>query len=318
MNRTDLSANSYYESNYVIRPGTKCSVHVLYSLSSVINFDSDIDNILEVDGYVEISSLSFSKTIDFTTISLTYSNDLLTSYVSIPASSQNTIDMYIEKYVVQDEEVVSFSAFDNKKYFNYIEEKDGYIVPYTIIEFTYPENAVTINKVTITPIIEKRGIELKDGIEYRLDSQGILSFDNKQEIILNQGLKIKKIHYTLYNKTYKEKNGEFVFVEYIDNKWQDGYTEANGLLFYEFYIFVTTNKALCVFDMFGNLSIPIIEDTFIKNGGDLTTDQFDNLYITYKNRILKYHIRHDMALISRSEKRIYFRENNPRFNIQFK
>ena len=98
---------------------------------------------------------------------------------------------------------------------------------------------------------------LKDYTTYKMRNDGFLQWDNTNEFILMKGKQVFRVLKQDYDGPYLKQENAYLYVEFIDTSWQDGYTNANGILIYDNYLFVTTNKALCVFDRYAPLQNPI-------------------------------------------------------------
>lgn len=319
MKSTEINNYSYYESSTKIRPGTYCYVTTKYRTQISFKFNSNIENSYTLNGYFEKTSISFDKDVNIYEITIKYNSENDTTLIEMPIMQEDEITCTINKIDTNLELKQAFSAFDNKQYYNLYEIIDGYVTPCSIIEYTRPENAYYIDEVNIEPVKYRTGIEYLNSIQYNMFSDGILVYNEddieKRELVLAKGIKTKKIHKNLYSGPYIKTEGEYVHVEYQDNSLQEGFNKITGILFYDKWLLVLTNKGMCVFDRFTKLEKPLLFDNHVLPGNDITIDAYDNLYVTYKNKIYKYHIRHDFVYINRAEKRVYLREDNPHFDM---
>lgn len=322
MELTNVNNYSYYEKSNVIRPGTICLVTLTYRMECYYEFDSSISQNFLIEGYTEKTGLVFDKLVELNKVTIIYNKDDNTSNIIIEPLNLGTVKISYYKINRRQSLSKSFSAFSNKLYYNFYNIENNTVVPCTIIEYNMPPIYYKIDSVIIDPIVEFRGIDYKDGIEYKIDNQGILQYteDNivKKELLLTKGIQYIKIHKDFYNGPYIQVEDDMLLVKYQNNEWLDDYITTGGLLFYDSYILVTTNNGLCVFDRFNCSGSPLFVDTTIHSIGDLTVDEYDNLYITRKNKIRKYHIRHDMSYKVEDERRIYFREKVPFFTLNIK
>jgi hypothetical protein len=313
--------NIYYCDPIEVRPGTICRADLEYFTDTEITFDfrSDPFVIFEIEGLVNKFSLSCNRDFKLSEVTLQY-DDLkdVTTFVLFKSSFYDTeedITFSFYKIIKFKEDVKSFCAFDDPRFYDYFETINGVIHPLTMVEFTKFDTMKAITKCEITPITESTGVEHYNGVPFTMNNMGKLVYGDQSENILEKGLVTKKVRADLFNGRILRIDGDYAFIEYYDCSLQDGYERINGILYYEDYLFVTTNKGLCVFDRWTRLQNPIFVDETIKDGQDMTLTENDELLVAGKKTIKKYHIRHDLCL--QQGRRILFRERKPYFYLDF-
>lgn len=322
--QTTIESNTFMCSSNLIRHGTLCNVEITYNYQIKFNLDfeeNETEKVIDLIGQVTLSS--FNCDVDFTLsyINIQYDEETNISTVTFPVETFNDISDIIHceflsrtKYNTQ---LKTFSAFTSRKYYNLYDIINNKVYPKTLITISVPQEYNSIVNIDIEPIYEKNGIEVLDYTTYKMRNDGFLQWDNTNEFILMKGKQVFRVLKQDYDGPYLKQENTYLYVEFIDTSWQDGYTNANGILIYDNYLFVTTNKALCVFDRYAPLQNPIFIDDTIKDGLDMTVDEYDRLYVLYPDRIRKYKIRHDLIYtgLVNTERRIYFREKDPRVYV---
>lgn len=321
--QTPIESNTYMCNSTIVRGGTLCNVDITYNYKNNISFSfaDQEEEVIEVEGQVTLYSIVSDHDMVISLITIEYDEETNISTITFTKEAfYDTTDEINCSFIARTTyktQLTTFNAFDSRKYYNLYDVINNKVYPRTLITFKVPREYNSIINVNIEPIFERNGIEILDYITYKMRSDGFLQWDNTNEFILMKGKKVFRILKQDYDGPYLKQENAYLYVEFIDTSWQDGYTNANGILIYDNYLFVTTNKALCVFDRYAPLQNPIFIDDTIKDGLDMTVDEHDRLYVLYPDRIRKYKIRHDLIYtgLVNTERRIYFREKDPRVYV---
>lgn len=321
--QTPIESNTYMCNSTIVRGGTLCNVDITYNYknSIILSFIEEDEKIIEVEGQVTLYSIVCDHNIIISLINIDYNEETNISTITFTKEAfydtNDDINCEFISRTYYKTQLTTFNAFNSRKYYNLYDVINNKVYPKTLLTFNLPREYNNIINVNIEPIFEKNGIEILNYSAYKMRSDGFLQWDNTNEFILMKGKKVFRILKQDYDGPYLKQENAYLYVEFIDTSWQDGYTNANGILIYNDYLFVTTNKALCVFDRYAPLQNPIFIDDTIKDGLDMTVDEHDRLYVLYPDRIRKYKIRHDLIYtgLVNTERRIYFREKDPRVYV---
>jgi hypothetical protein len=321
--QTPIESNTYMCNSTIVRGGTLCNVNITYNYKNSITFSfaEEDEKIVEVEGQVTLYSIICDKDLIISLINIEYNQETNISTITFTKEAFYDITEDINCQFISrtyyKTQLTTFSAFNSRKYYNLYDVINDKVYPKTLLTFNLPREYNVIINVDIEPIFEKNGVEILDYSAYKMRSDGFLQWDSTNEFILMKGKKVFRILKEDYDGPYLKQENAYLYVEFIDTSWQDGYTNANGILIYNDYLFVTTNKALCVFDRYAPLQNPIFIDDTIKDGLDMTVDEHDRLYVLYPDRIRKYKIRHDLIYtgLVNSERKLYFREKDPRIYV---
>ena len=312
----DYSINYDYtlvESPFKIRPGTICTVEITYSSHDTISWDSATTLTTTIAGFVVAESIKSETEIPIENITISYSGD--NSIITILPIDNGILSLEVYYYNKETVTATSRSAFSSDYITNYKEYilVDGVVVPKTIVTYSFPSGAHEIVAVNVIENITNNGIDNFGDLEITLTNQGLLECGDYQVNILRKGKEKVLLPLDFDGPYLMIENGQKV-VEIGNQEWQTGYNEARGLLVYNTNVLITTNYALCVFDIYSDFSTPFLADVRVI-GNDIAYFSDDTIGITSGSSILKYHLRHDHVLIDKDNKRLYFREKDPRIDI---
>jgi hypothetical protein len=310
MERSKVDDSILVYSPFQIRPGTSCTVEVTCYSSITISWDSSTTLNETISGFVVSESVKSTVDIPVENITISYVDD--DSVVTIDPINNGVIDLDIYFYVKTTNTVISESAFNSLSttyYKDYI-LIDNVVIPKTIIPFAIDSNAVAVK---VTPDADNNGVDYFGDVKLTINSEGLLESEDFKLYILKTGRECVRVPMDFDGPYIMIENGMKV-IEIDNQEWISGYNEARGLLVYGNNIIVTTNKSLCVFDIYSDFSEPILEDIHIQ-GYDLTYFEDDTIGVVSGSYIQKYKLRHDFIYVDKENKRIYFREKDPRINI---
>lgn len=300
-------------SPFTIRPGTVCDVEVTYIVEESVIWDSSIIYSDTFTGLVVEQSVKSDVDLSDANISITSEGDNYT--VTIQPLNLGEITLNIYRYEKSIQEITAVSAFteDDTTYYKDYITSNGKIIPATIIDFGEIEEAYRIEVVKVTPRITNNGIDYINGDLIQINNCGLLTYLNLRTNILRKGMQ-KVLVPTDFDGQYISIQNTQKLIEFENQEWQDGFAESRGILVYGPYLLVLCDSGLCTFDIYGTFQNYLIYDSFV-NGYDLSYYPDDTIGVTNGTLIYKYKLRHDFGFIDIDNKRIYFRETDPRFSI---
>jgi len=302
------------EDPFKVRPGTQCTVEITYSVKSTHVWDSSTIFSDTFPGLVVPNSIKCSEDIPEGNITITESSGVYT--VKIDPIGKGSLSLNIYHYEKETKVLTGISAFSrtNQTYYKDYVLKDGILMPKTILVIGTISGAYEIKAIKVTPIVTNNGIDYWNGYRFNLDSQGLLEYNEEYVNILRKGKQTVELPSDFEGPFLQQTVDNKKLVEFDNQEWKDGYSEARGLLVYGEHVLVTTDKSLCVFDVYGDFSSILLENEFII-GYDLTYYPDDTIGVVVDGKIHKYRLKHDFALIDRENKRVYFREREPEFDV---
>lgn len=314
MNYSKTSDNAIVYDPFSVRPGTLCTIEITYSKKNTVAWNSSTIFYHIFHGFVTFQSLKITDEIlDESKVTITQSGS--DSIVEILPHSFGLVNVDVFYYQKSSSTEIARSAItetDSTYYKDYI-EKDGKIVPETIVELPTLTDIYAIANVTVTPQLTNNGIEYINSIQANILNSGLLTYNDEKINVLRKGMQQVTVPGDS-SIPYVRIEGKDKIVNIDNQEWQNGYSEARGLLAYEDKVLITTNKALCVFDIYNAFQTPELIDTNII-GYDLTYGLDDCILVAADTKIQKFRIRHNNILPVNSERRIYFREQDPKVNI---
>lgn len=315
MQPSRTQSDALVESAYKIRPGTVCSLNVLYAKLEEHNWDSSFAFDLNVSGYITSEAVKADSEADLTyALTITQTDSIYNIHID-PLNS-GVIPLSVYYYQNHYEDVVARSAFNttDTTYYKDYEVLNDIVVPMSVIEIPMIPNVEKRINVSVTPRKESRGITFYAGSLAKISSEGLLEYESERHYVLRKGTQRVALKPDI-DCPYIEiaKDGKKI-VEFENMEWQDGYSETSGILSYIDKLLILTNKSLCVFDFFGDFVTQEIESEEII-GNDLTLLADDHVLVTSGNMLKKYRIKHDNILLSEEEYRLYFREQVPAITL---
>lgn len=294
-----------------LRPGTICNMEVIYSVKYETTWDSSRgeDFIYTFPGFVSLDSVK-AENYNIPAISIEITENDGNYKVVINPVYQGEINLIIFYYMKTTQTIIAKSAFSSTydTYYKDYVEKDSVIMPKAVLELQNISEAYKIEKVRILSQVMNNGITCINGPLAKINSSGLLEYNNEYFYILKKGKEYAKIPLDSDLPATKVEGNKKI-VEIDNQEWQNGHNEARGMLSYDDKVFILTNKSLCIFNIYSNFETPILEDENIK-GYDLTYLPDDCILVSNGNKLYKYKIRHNNVLISLEDGRIYMREKD--------
>ena len=302
------------EDPFKVRPGTQCTVEITYTVKSSVVWDSSTIFSDTFPGLVVANSVKCDEDIPEGNILVTENDGNYTVVIYPINEGSVTLDVYY--YNKSTINVVGRSAFNqsDQTYYKDFVLKEGLVYPMTVLEIGTIAGSYSINAIKVTPQVTNNGIDRWNGYNFNLDSQGLLEYNGEYVNILRNGKQQEELPADFDGPFKQQLVDNIKLVEYDNQEWRDGFSEARGILVYDEQVLVTTNRSLCVLDIYDNFSDFVLEDTFII-GYDLTYYSDDTIGVAVGDKIEKYRIRHDFTLVDDENKRVYFRESNPEFTV---
>ncbi len=314
MDYSKTSNNTLVFDPFEIRPGTPCELFVTYMVEHEVTWNSDIDFNMAFPGLVVSNSVKSDEDIALSDIVVTESNDEYTVDIRAQYKADINLKIYYYKQVTQN--VISKSAFnslDSTYYKDYV-MKNGRVVPKAVLEVQNISDSYQITDIDVrVPESKNNGIAYFQDLLMEMDNSGLLKYNEDYTYILRVGEEEVKVPMDSDLEVIRVEDNQKV-VKIDNQEWKSGYSEARGILVYDDNIMVLTNKSVCVFNIYGNYQTPSVEDENVI-GYDLTYLPDDSILVSNGSKLYKYHIRHNNVWIDQVDKRVYFREVDPRVEV---
>jgi len=318
-------AGAFAESSLVLRPGSVCSVNIVYLVTSEVEWDSSTEYTHTYNGFMDKYSVKSTSNLDYDKI-LSRSDTLNTTTLIIEPMDIGIIDITIYSYMNVTADVVSRPAFykdgltTNTDYYKDYEVIDGMVYPKTIIPYTSVIGDIEDIEISFYSVDFDRlntGIAILDGLSCSITNDGFLTYNGDGQYVLKSGKERVLIPGDCgIDKQYIIREVLSDYELYIINpRWISGVTEAMGVIVYDEYLLLLTDNGLYVIDLLGNVDEYKFHYPSIK-GTDLTYAVDDCIYVANGYNVDKYKMRHDLCMIDNNNKKIYFREKNPHVKVR--
>ena len=326
--------NIILEDPFVIRPGIDVTVRAKVVKLQTENWDMTSNLVVSVDGLVTHSSIKGETGIPYNYIKkLEYTDDIdglnVITDIEIEPFAVESTPIDVDIYYLRTDDVVktsksalssSESAAYNMYNYEYIVEKDGNIIPMTLINIVGEfDDAVRIEKLELITDTEDRGITQAVDNMIGITSHGTMTMG------LNA---LRKGRETV--DVAKAYGGSYLEIDYaegtkkilIDNQEKSiPGVEFFGLENVGDVVFIITDDGLYGFNKWNDFINPInVGESNVFHwsnilGTDLTYIDDDSLVIANGTVANKYYLRHDFTMFDKNNNRILFREPNPEFDV---